>query len=70
VDCAQEVRGVHGGRHYAVANGWGLGVYDLWAVASAHIVNFRGWVCKGFDSKREAEVFLEEYNRARRGLGF
>ncbi|WP_029542019.1 RNase H1/viroplasmin domain-containing protein [Selenomonas sp. AB3002] len=47
-------------KFYAVANGRKTGIFELWAEADRQVKGFTGARYKGFNTREEAEKFLEE----------
>jgi ATP-dependent DNA helicase PIF1 len=51
-------------KYYAVAKGHNPGIYTDWATTNENVKGFSGAVYEGFDTREEAQQYLDTYNAA------
>ena len=51
-------------KYYAVAKGHNPGIYTDWVTTNENVKGFSGAVYEGFDSREEAQRYLDTYNAA------
>ena len=51
-------------KYYAVAKGHNSGIYTDWVTTNENVKGFSGAVYEGFDSREEAQRYLDTYNAA------